>query len=136
MARKTNARTVANRAALDQIRRGQVEAMEALGRRVIEQADAPDAPPIGEGLVGTGAWGVWVEGKKVGGEARKPRGLKVKRSRIVMAVGFGFPGRFNETGTIKQPPRPFLTPSFIARFGTREYLDEMGDQLRGFLRRR
>jgi hypothetical protein len=47
--------------------------------------------------------------RKVGGAVTLPRGLKVKQG-ITLVVGFGFPARFNELGTIHQPARPFFTP--------------------------
>lgn len=110
MARKVNARTVVNRQALDAIRAGIVDAMEAMGQRVLSVARVPDAPPYGQGLVETGDFGVWSDGKKVAGGASKPKGVTVKRGATLI-VGFGFPGRFVELGTVKMAAQPFLTPA-------------------------
>jgi len=49
--------------------------------------------------------------RKVGGTPTKPRGLKLDSPGITAVAGFGFPGRFNEIGTVHQPARPFLSPA-------------------------
>lgn len=113
MARKVNVRTVLNRQALDQMRAGWVDGFEDLALEVLAYADVPDADPQDIGLVERGGWGIWADGKKVAGPGNKPRGLRVKRYVVVMAVGYGFPGRFQETGTVNQPPNPFVTPAFL-----------------------
>lgn len=112
MARKVNARTVVNRKALTAIRAGFVDGMENVGRRVLEvaQPNVPDATPFGEGLVTSGDYGIWADGRKVAGTAAKPRGAKVKQG-VTLIVGYGFPGRFQELGTVKMAANPFLTPA-------------------------
>ena len=37
--------------------------------------------------------------------------LHKERGNILAIVGFGFPGRFQELGTVHQPAKPFLTPA-------------------------
>ena len=73
---------------------------------------APDAPPYGEGLVTHGGAAVWVDGRKVNEtEAiEKPRDLRTS-DNIVGVVGFAFPGRFQETGTVNHGAQPFVTPA-------------------------
>lgn len=114
MARKVNVRTVANKAALNAISRGFAEGLAALGRTVIDHADPPDAEPFGKGLVTTGDWGVWANTRKVDGTATKPRALKLRTGGLTLAAGFGFPGRFQEFGTIHHAAQPFLTPITFA----------------------
>ncbi len=122
MVRKTNVRTVVNRQALTDIRAKEVDAMEALGQRFLEVVRPPDAPPLGQGLVQTGDWGVWADGKKVAGTAPKPRSVRVKQYGVILIAGFGFPARFNEIGTIRQPPRPFVTPAFQSTIGGGQHI--------------
>lgn len=112
MARRESSRCVLNRRALNAIAQGFVAGMAEMGAAVIETAHPPDATPFGEGLVTTGDWGVWAAGKKVAGTAAKPRSARTKEG-ITLVAGFGFPGRFQELGTIHQPARPFLTPAML-----------------------
>lgn len=111
--RKVTARTVLNKQALNAIAQGFAEGMGALGQAIIEITTPPDAEPFGEGLVTTGDWGVWAGTKKVGGTASRPRGVKLSKTGITLIAGYGFPGRFQELGTIHQPARPFFTPSVV-----------------------
>lgn len=60
-----SARTVINYKALTAIQAGFVDGFAAMGKAIIERTRPPDAPPIGQGLVQEGAWGVWAGGKKV-----------------------------------------------------------------------
>lgn len=102
-----------NRRALDAIAGSFADAMGDMGQAIIDVAKPPDATPFGQGLVTSGGWGVWAGTKKVGGEAQRPKGLRVSRAEVTLFVGFGFPGRFQETGTVHQPARPFLTPAAV-----------------------
>jgi hypothetical protein len=133
VARKTNVRTVLNRQALDVMRAGWVDGFEDLALFTLGITQPPDAEPRGEGLVNRGDLGVWAQGKKVAGTARKPRALMVKKYEVVMALGFGFPGRFQETGTIRQPARPFLTPPWQAM--TQRMANSLGATVVARLRR-
>lgn len=120
MARRVGVRVVQNRKALDAIREGLVAGLEAVGQAVIGQAVPPDDPTTVEKIVGD--YGVWADGKKVAGTAQKPRSAKVKTG-ITLLAGFPFPARFNEMGTVHQPPRPFLTPTLTEVVpGTGRYL--------------
>lgn len=110
MARRISSRTVVNRKALDAINAGYVDAFEALGQRFVEVVKPPDATPYGEGLVTTPDFGIWVNGKKVAGTATKPRGAKVKTG-VTLIAGEGFPGRFQEFGTVTNPAQPHVTPA-------------------------
>jgi hypothetical protein len=121
MARKINARTVANKRALDAITRGLVDGMADLGRTILHDTRPPDEPPLGKGLVATGDWGVWNGTRKVDGTATKPKTVRLERNGgITLIVGYGFPGRFNELGTINQPARPFLTPAVLEEIPSTE----------------
>lgn len=119
MARKPSARVVLNRAALLRIDLALAEGVEEVCRTVVEVAGdaAPDATPFGEGLTTNGGWLVYAGSKKVAGgslrglQPKKPRDFKPEPTGITGMAGFGFPGRFQETGTVNHPAQPFFTPS-------------------------
>lgn len=126
---KGQAKVVINRAAVSEIDMAMVRGLELLAVKVLQVVEPPDAASgtwsidgssgprtEGIGLVDRGGFLSYVDGKRVGGDPevrRKPRGFLVRGRGVSVAVGFGFPGRFNELGTIHQPPRPFLTPAVI-----------------------
>lgn len=114
MARKPSAKVVYNRETADAVRLGVADGLLALAEAILERADVPDAPPLGKGLIQHGQAGAWVDGKKVGGQASKPNRMKLPTPGIVVAAGYPFPARFQELGTIHQPPRPFFTPAIEA----------------------
>jgi hypothetical protein len=109
MARKVSTRVVMNRRTLSAIDEGFVQGFEAIGQKVIATTKPPDAAPFGQGLVTTGAYGVWANNRKVAGPATKPRGARFGQG-VHLFIGYGFPARFQELGTVKQPARPFLGP--------------------------
>lgn len=119
MARRPSARVVLNRAALDGVHQALAEGVEEIARTVIETTHAPDDTPFGVGLVKAGGWAVYSGSKKVGGgsldgtQPRKPRALKTGFAPITGVAGFGFPARFQETGTVHQPARPFFMPAVL-----------------------
>lgn len=125
MARKVSSRVVLNRKALTAIRQGAVAGMEEMGRAVLAMGEGqvPDATPFGEGLVTTGDYGVWADGRKVAGTASKPRRVAVK-SGITLICGYGFPGRFQALGTIHIAPNPswFVEPMNTVIPGAHSYL--------------
>lgn len=106
---------VLNRSVLDALLLGYADGFQEVGDRIIDRAEqqAPDQPPLGKGLVGSGRAVTFWRGKRVGGVGSPPRG-SVLRQGLTTIVGFGFPGRFNEEGTQHQPARPFLTPAIVA----------------------
>jgi hypothetical protein len=107
----SKARAVLNRDALAAIDQATVAGLEQTAMEVLREVDPPDQTPYGEGLVDRGGFISYVDGKRVGGDADgKPRQMRVRGQGIVVAVGFGFPAKFQEMGTENQPPRPFLTP--------------------------
>lgn len=109
-------RMVLNREALHGLDLAMAKGLESMALHVLEVVDVPDAAPYGEGLVEGGGWLSYVDGKKVAGDPqvkRKPRDFKVRGQGVGVAVGFGFPARFQEMGTVNQPPRPFLTPAVM-----------------------
>lgn len=127
------ARVVLNREALSQLDRVMATGLESLAMRVIQTAKPPDAEKgvgyiggqrfqrtPGRALADNGGWLAYVDGKRVGGwheVTRKPRAFKVRGRGVSIAVGFSFPARFQELGTVRQPPRPFLTPAVQAVVG-------------------
>ena len=113
MARRNN-RVALNRAALDAITLGMADGLLALADAVIAATKVPDAPVLGVGLVEEGGTVAYVLGKKVGGSAKKPSAMKVRKLGVAIAGGFPFPARFAELGTVNQPARPFLTPALMA----------------------
>jgi hypothetical protein len=119
MARRISSRVVLNRKCLTAIREGEVAGLEAFGQAVLAtaQPNVPDDIPYGEGLVTEGDYGVWSDGKKVAGGGGKPRGVRTKEG-VTLVVGFPFPMRFYEKGTVHQPARPVLTPAMLGELGS------------------
>jgi hypothetical protein len=115
--RKPSARVVMHRRRLDQVSLAVADGFLALAEAIVRQADPPDATPFGEGLVTRGGWLVYVGGKKAGGgsidgrQPKTPRRIKVRRHGIVAMAGFGFPGRFQEDGTVHHDAQPFFGPA-------------------------
>lgn len=124
---KTSSRCVMNRAALDAIVLGMADGLLALGEDIRRDAyaHAPFDPeheahalahgrgPKDPHLRDTDHVGVWVDGRKAGGGANKPKSLRMPKGQVVMAVGFGDPlAHLHELGTIKMPARPFMLPAF------------------------
>lgn len=113
------ARVVLNRNALNALGLAVANGLEDFARLVVTDADPPDATPFGEGLVTQGGWLAYYRNRKIGGGSRtgkqpkKPRGWSVSRNDSIEAIaGFGFPGRFQEMGTVHHSAQPFLWPSF------------------------
>lgn len=117
---RPSSRVVLNRAALSQLDLAVAEGVEEIARTIVEVADPPDAEPYGVGLVKRGGWAVYDGGKKVGGgsldgsQPNKPKAFRTPPGDIHGIAGFGFPARFQETGTVKQPARPWLWRTVIA----------------------
>ena len=117
---KPTVRTVLNRERLQELDGALAKGLELLAMQVISSANPPDAPPYGQGLVANGRFISYVDGKRVGGDAdKKPKAMKVRGRGIVVGIGYPFPSKFQEMGTVKQPPRPFLTPAVMAVVGNR-----------------
>ena len=118
MARKVNARVVLNRSKLNEVGLAVADGLEVVARAIVEEANPPDATPYGEGLTTRGGWIVYHGTKKVAGgsmtgkQPKKPRAFRVKAGTIAAIAGFGFPGRFQEIGTVHHGAQPFLWPSF------------------------
>ncbi len=118
------ARMVVNRAAIDQIILATADGLFELGKSIIQSAKVPDAAPFGVGLVQGGGVIAFVGDKRVAAWSTgpelpftKPRAAKLSpkgSDGVTIIFGFGFPGRFQEQGTIDQPARPFLTPATMA----------------------
>jgi len=114
-----------NQSRLDDVTLIVADGLFEAGKQIIELASsrAPDSPydpyPAGEGLPRQGGVLVYVGNKKThgwslrGDQPVKPRSarLTTKLHSVVALVGFGFPARFAEGGTIRERARPFLTPS-------------------------
>jgi hypothetical protein len=125
MARRS--RVEINRAAVDEVLGGFADGIFDIVRAagtVAEQL-APDATPYGEGLVDRIGAAVWVKGRKThqwsssGATPDKPRDLRVRsEGEIVGVVGAGFPGMFQELGTVHHGAQPFLTPAVAEIIGS------------------
>lgn len=116
---------VLNQSRLDDVTLIVADGLFAAGRTIVELASsrAPDSPydpfPAGEGLPKQGGVLVYVANKKThgwslrGDQPVKPRAARTttKAHSIVALIGFGFPARFNELGTIRQRARPFFAPA-------------------------
>ena len=112
MAAARKPKVVMNKAEVQLTRKRLALSVGEAMRRIVEEADVPDAPPLGEGLVATGGYGVWLDGKRVAGKADKPRGAEAGASGIIAFAGWGaFYARFVEFGTVKMAARPFAMPS-------------------------
>jgi hypothetical protein len=122
-------RVVLNRAALEAVDLAVADGLLEQAQRIVEAARPPSdvgqTPDVTHGhprpaLIDTGGAAVWAGKKKVGGaktlgkEVSKPRAVRLDVGIITAIGGFGFPGRFQEMGTVHQPARPFLTPKFLA----------------------
>jgi hypothetical protein len=106
-----------NRAAFDEITLAVADGAFELAKSVIEDAQVPDADPIGVGLIQGGGVLAYVGRKRVAVFSKwgapsvtKPRGVRLTDYGVTVIGGFGFPGRFVEEGTIKMRAEPFLTP--------------------------
>lgn len=120
-----SAKVKLRKAALDEAVRIVADGAFEAGRVIVEiaSANAPDSPydpyPTGEGLPKQGGVLAYVGGEKVDGwsirgpQPAKPRAARVMvKSRFIsVLVGFGFPARFAEGGTIRTPAQPFLAPA-------------------------
>lgn len=118
MARGPSTRVVLNRKAVRAVQVAIADGLFEVARTIIEVADPPDATPFGAGLVTQGGALAYVGDKKVGGwsqrgtQPKKPRAYKVRGQGAITAIaGFGFPGRFQEMGTVHHAAQPFLTPA-------------------------
>jgi hypothetical protein len=126
MPRKPSKRVRIAREKLTAVGLAVADGLLEVGRTIIEVADPPDSPlepyPTGQGLVLQGGVLVFVHGEKVAGWSQ--RGLQPKtprpsagtpaeeRKAIVALVGWGFPGRLVQMGTLDTPAQPFGTTAF------------------------
>jgi hypothetical protein len=118
------ARVVLNRKAFDEINLAIADGLFAVAERVLEVVKVPDAPPYSKGLIQGGGAIAYLGTKKVNGttiggkQIKKPRALRTKAGEAVAIVGFGFPARFVELGTLDTHAEPFLTPAVMAVAGS------------------
>jgi hypothetical protein len=114
------ARVVLNRAAFEAITLAEADGLLELAKSIVDGANVPDATPLGLGLIQGGAAIAFVGKKRVGvyskdgASVTKPRAAKLTDG-ITVIGGYGFPGRFVETGTVKMAAEPFLTPELMAK---------------------
>lgn len=121
---RPSTRVVLNRNAVRTVQLAIADGLFEVGRTIIEVADPPDAQPFGQGLVTQGGALAYVGDRKVAGwsqrgtQPKKPRAVKVRgRGEIMAVAGFGFPGRFQEMGTVNHGAQPFLTPAMNRTVG-------------------
>lgn len=117
-------RVVTNRKAFDIVTLAIADGLFAVAEEVLTVVRPPDAPPYGEGLREGGGAIAYVGNRKVNGtliagkQVKKPRKLRAQPGEPVAAVGFGFPGRFAELGTVDTKAQPFLTPAVMQVVGS------------------
>jgi hypothetical protein len=99
-------KVVLYRETVDALVLGYADGQQEVGERIIERVDpgVPDREPYGRGLVQSGAAVTYLKGQKVAGRGTAPRGAQLKRATVMTVVGYGFPGRFLEEGTIYISP--------------------------------
>jgi len=117
---KRYARVELNRVAMAAVELGLADGVARTADAIVSTANVPDAPPYGKGLVTRGGFIVFLNGVQVAGSGSRPGREWVSARGVVGFAGFGFPGRFQELGTVNQSPRPFLMPSFERQMN---YLD-------------
>jgi hypothetical protein len=113
-------RIVLNRAAFDAITLATADGLFELAKTIVNDADVPDAAPLGLGLIQGGGALAYVGSKRVGifskygaTSVKKPRAARLNKGVTVIG-GYGFPGRFLEEGTVKMHAEPFLTPEVMS----------------------
>jgi hypothetical protein len=123
--RGVSAKVVLRREKLSEATRIVADGLFEAGKRVILEAAkvAPDSPydpyPTGEGLPKQGGVLAYVGNDKVNGwsirgvQPRKPRSARIltKQHSVTVLVGFGFPARLAETGTVDTPAHPWFSPT-------------------------
>lgn len=117
---KRYARVELSRTCFEAIDLGLADGLSRFGDAVISTAQVPDAPPYGKGLVTRGGFITFLNGRQVAGTASRPSSEWVSAKGVVTFVGWGFPARFNEMGTVNQPARPFASPALDRQM---QYLD-------------
>jgi hypothetical protein len=120
---KPSAKVVLNRGKLDAAVLAVADGFLEVGKTIVELAgeSAPDSPydpyPTGQGLPNQGGVLVSVNGAKTAGwsqrgtQPKMPRAARGMKQGIVTIVGFGYPARFAEMGTVRTPAHPFLAPA-------------------------
>lgn len=117
---KRYARVELNRAALNAIDLGLADGVARICDATVNNARVPDAAPFGKGLITRGGFIVFLDGRQIAGTASRPSREWASAHGVVAFAGWGFPGRFQELGTINQPARPFVTPSYEREVEQRE----------------
>ena len=91
-----------------------------LAKNIIASVKAPDAPPIGKGLVEHGGVMAFVGTKRVARWSTgpvlpftRPKASKLNADGITIIGGFGKPMKLNEMGSTHQPARPVVTPALM-----------------------
>lgn len=108
---KRYARVEINRATMSAVELGLADGVARVADAIVSHADVPDAAPYGKGLVTRGGFIVFLNGVQIAGTGSRPTREWVAAAGVVAFAGFGFPGRFQERGTVHQPARPFVSPS-------------------------
>jgi hypothetical protein len=116
--RDRSSRVVLNRRAIDGVTLAVADGAHEVAKTIVREARPPDATPFGEGLVTSGGTLLYHGSKKLDGfgldgrQPKKPRAFRTPSTSGIAAIaGFGFPGRFQEFGTVHHPAQPFLTPA-------------------------
>lgn len=134
-----SARVVLNRQRTERVHLALADGLGAVALAVLRRADPPDATPYGRGLVKNGGMLLYRGRTKLAGygldgrQPRWPRSARLIPDLTQAVVGYGFPGRFQELGTVHQPAAPFLTPA--ARATLPDATRIMGAVVSGALRK-
>jgi hypothetical protein len=104
------ARVVFHRDVAQRLRLGIAEGQAELGRRILETA-YPNVPVRTGALRESGSFAVTVDGELVAGDAEVPS----REPGVAVFVGYAWPARALELGTIYVTPRPWLTPAIVER---------------------
>lgn len=151
---KMSARVVLNRKAFDTLTLGAADGLLEFSKDLLLAVHPPSdvayetaaehaeeveqkRPPLAQ----NGGALVFIGFKKVAGwgldgrQPKRPYRTRLSRTRIQALAGFGFPGRFNEMGTIHQPSRPFFSPVIAEKIpdaqrtvkaGIKRFLNRLG----------
>jgi hypothetical protein len=133
MARRVKVRYALQRSKVDAAVLAIADGAVEWAKQSVEEAGrtAPDSPylpwPKGEGLPKQGGVLAYWDGRRIaawgldGKSPRAPRAAKISRTRgLVLIMGWGFPARFNEFGTVKMHAQPFVARGFFGAMGAFE----------------
>jgi hypothetical protein len=111
VAKGPSKRVVYNRSVADALFLGLADGALAVADEIIAvaESDVPDAPAFGQGLVASGETVAYLDGKKIGGTATKPRQARLPKPGVAAFAGYSvFWAHFVHNGTIHMAPNPWF----------------------------